>query len=176
MNKCYIASTSTIKLKAVRNALIAVKLDHKYEIVGTPVNSGVPEQPMNDETRIGAKNRLTNLKTIIEKSFNKKNDIVISLENGIYYIGGLKYIDVCYCIVYHNNKTFTTESKGIKVPSSIVEESKETGDTCGSIIEKKYNYNKDSWHEHFSYDGHTRDEIIAECLAPILKEIQMYIQ
>lgn len=52
------------------------------EINGIPVESNVPEQPVNEQIYIGAKNRVRNLKKYAKEN-NIEADLYLSIESGI---------------------------------------------------------------------------------------------
>ncbi len=58
MKKVVIASENPTKIEAARLTFAAVFPDEVFEFVGVKSDSGVPDQPMNEQTRKGAENRL----------------------------------------------------------------------------------------------------------------------
>lgn len=78
--KVLIGTKNKGKIEGAKKAL-----EHYFEnieIVGIPVESDVPEQPVNDEIYIGAKNRVKNLKEYAKK--NKiEADLYLGVESGI---------------------------------------------------------------------------------------------
>lgn len=60
MIKIVVASKNPVKMDAVKDAL-SVFLNKEIDLLGVSVESGVPDQPMNDaETRLGAETRVKN--------------------------------------------------------------------------------------------------------------------
>ena len=78
--KVLIASKNEGKIEAAKRAL-SIYFDN-IEIEGKPISSGVSEMPVEDETYIGAKNRLENLKKYAKEN-NLEVDLYMSIESGI---------------------------------------------------------------------------------------------
>lgn len=58
MKRVIVASKNPVKIEVATRAFAAVFADETFEIAGVSSVSGVPDQPMGDETRSGALNRL----------------------------------------------------------------------------------------------------------------------
>ncbi len=58
MKKVIVASTNPVKIEVARRAFAAVYPEEEFDVQGVKSDSGVPDQPMDDETRQGALNRL----------------------------------------------------------------------------------------------------------------------
>lgn len=75
--KIIVASENPVKMKAVKEGFLAFY--SSVEVHGVKVNSGVPDQPLNDlETKLGAHNRAANAKLEIPEA-----DFWIGIEGGI---------------------------------------------------------------------------------------------
>ena len=74
--KVLIATKNQGKIEGAKRAL--ENYFNNVEIEGIPVNSDVPDQPVNKEIYIGAKNRVKNL-----KEYAKNNNIEADLFLGI---------------------------------------------------------------------------------------------
>ena len=57
--KVIVTSTNPVKVHVANRAFGTVFPDISFEFVAIKSESGVPNQPMNDETRLGARNRLS---------------------------------------------------------------------------------------------------------------------
>lgn len=78
--KILVGSQNPVKINAVKEAF--EKHFGQTEVIGIKVPSNVPDQPINDETFIGAENRARNLfKINIEQ--NLKADYFVGVEGGI---------------------------------------------------------------------------------------------
>lgn len=78
--KALIATKNQGKIEGAKKALLNY-FEH-VEIEGIPVPSNVSEQPVNEETYKGAKNRLNNLKKYAKEN-NIKADFYLAIESGI---------------------------------------------------------------------------------------------
>ena len=87
--------------------------ESSIEVSNKKVDSGVPEQPFNDETYIGALNRVN---TLIENS--EKVDYYISCEAGIEEFLE-KYLNIQVVCIYdvNENEYFFGKSSGWQIPS-----------------------------------------------------------
>lgn len=180
----YVSSQNNVKLSATYNAITQVlkennKNNFKLNVYGVNVSSNVSEQPINEETSVGCLNRFDNLRKYVEHhDFNY--DILISIENGMYYEGKLtsETIPRDHCYVTVMTKTIESTVKAEKIsekftefPPMFLEESiklkKEI--TVGKLIEKAYGYVEGSWHEHFG-ERIPREEIIKETIMSAFSE------
>jgi len=58
MKKVIVASENPVKIKVAEKSFKAVFPEEEFEFIGIKSDSGVPDQPMGEETRMGAENRL----------------------------------------------------------------------------------------------------------------------
>lgn len=79
MKKVIIASTNPVKIKVAEKAFADVFPNEKFEFVSVKSESGVPEQPMNEETLQGARNRLS-----FVRNKHPQADYWISQEGGLF--------------------------------------------------------------------------------------------
>ena len=117
------------------NILIATKNQGKIEgatralkqyynninIIGIPVDSNVPEQPVNNEIYQGAKNRIKNLKKYAQEN-NIKADLYLSIESGINNLLG-RWMITNIAVIEDNNKieSYGT-SPSFPVPEKLVQD------------------------------------------------------
>lgn len=79
MKKVVIASTNPVKVKVAEESFKAVFPGETFEFIPVKSESGVPDQPLNEETQKGAHNRLAFI------SHNYKDaDFWISQEGGLF--------------------------------------------------------------------------------------------
>lgn len=78
--KVLVGSKNPVKIEAVKEAFS--KYFENVEVIGIKVDSGVPDQPINNETFEGAKNRALRLKEINEKE-NLGAKFFVGIEGGI---------------------------------------------------------------------------------------------
>lgn len=79
--KILIATKNSGKIEGAKKAF--ERYFNNFTIEGYSVPSNVSEQPKNQETFLGAKNRVKNLKEFAKQN-NIKADLYISIESGIY--------------------------------------------------------------------------------------------
>jgi len=122
--KVLIASKNEGKIEAAKRAL-SIYFDN-IEIEGKPISSGVSEMPVEDETYIGAKNRLENLKKYAGEN-NQKADLYMSIESGITknYLGWV----ITNIAMIEDKKGNTSYGIGpqFPVPEKLVNDVKELG-------------------------------------------------
>lgn len=90
------------------------------EIVGIPVNSDVPDQPVNNDIYEGAKNRVKNLKKYAREN-NIEADLFLAIESGINNLLGRWMIT--NIAVIEDNKDFESygTSPSFPVPEKLVQ-------------------------------------------------------
>ena len=77
--KVVVASTNPAKIKVAEKSFAVVFPDEEFEFIAVKSESGVPDQPFDDETKKGAENRLTYVR---EK--HPDADYWISQEGGLF--------------------------------------------------------------------------------------------
>jgi len=94
MKKVIVASTNPVKIKVAQRAFAAVFPDEEFDVIGLKSDSGVPDQPMGEETRQGARNRLSFIRQAYPEA-----DFWMSQEGGLYREEGRMFnrawISVC---------------------------------------------------------------------------------
>ena len=114
-----IATDSAEKIKGIKSAFSRFfkSEEDEIEFFHQKVDSGVPEQPFNEETYKGALNRVN---TLIEKS--KKADFYISCEAGIEEFFG-KYLNVQIICLFDSKKQryLWGKSSGWQIPYEDIE-------------------------------------------------------
>ena len=130
------------------NVLIATKNQGKIEgatralkqyynninIIGIPVDSNVPNQPVNSEIYQGAKNRVKNLKKYAQEN-NIKADLYLSIESGINNSLG-RWMITNIAVIEDNNKfeSYGT-SPSFPVPEKLVQDIDEERHNKGGGIQ-----------------------------------------
>lgn len=113
--KIVVGTESDLKLAAVRSIF------KNAEVIGVATNSGVPEQPQEDETRQGARNRLDHARKQIPNA-----DMYIAIENGIFNESG-HYIDRAVILLGEGNSEVMEYSSGVEFPEKYYLEAKALG-------------------------------------------------
>lgn len=107
-------------------------------IKGFKAESGVNEQPVENETIIGAINRLVNaIRVLVEEGFAA--NIVISIESGIFQTPDGSWEDKAIVYLSSNDERddMIEPSEGVVFPDKYVEEAERRGfnqHTVGSVI------------------------------------------
>lgn len=86
MKKVIIASENPVKINVAKQAFASVYPDETFEFIPMKSESGVPDQPMDGETRVGALNRLKYCKAEYPDA-----DFWISQEGGVFHEGEKLY-------------------------------------------------------------------------------------
>ena len=121
--KILIGTKNPGKIEGARQAF--ERYFDNVEIEGIPVNSGVGDQPVNEEILKGAKNRVSKL-----KKYAKQNqievDFYISSEAGITNLLG-EWLDI-NCVVIESREGLQSvgTSQGFPIPNKYIEQIKET--------------------------------------------------
>lgn len=129
--KVLIATQNKGKIEGAKRAF--EKFFGDVEIVGISAPSDVPEQPVNDETWKGAKNRVKNLKQIAKEN-NMVADYFVSIESGMMNSLGSWMIVNIAVVEDKNGEEAISSSSGFPVPDRLVEEIKTKG--LGFVMDK----------------------------------------
>jgi inosine/xanthosine triphosphatase len=115
-----VATANPRKVKAIRKAFNYYFEDLQVE--SYEVNSGVPEQPVNEAVFTGAENRIDFLKERLQGDY----DFLVSVEGGLLCEAG-RWFNVQVVVVEDNNgKRKTGLSQGFQVPDKYVEKVMDT--------------------------------------------------
>lgn len=155
--KIVLASTSAVKVEACSRAF-----GPSVEIVTVKAPSGVNEQPLNEETLRGAKNRLAYARREVPDA-----DYYVSIENGVFDEGSA-YVDRAVVTVENAaGEERVTYSDGVVFPDEDVEEARRRGLdkwTVGRVMEEKGHVKK---HDdlHLCLSGRSRVSYLDEALS-----------
>ncbi len=132
--KVLIGTKNPGKIKGARTALENFYKDVEIEGVSAP--SGVNEQPVNNETYIGAVNRVKN--TIqYAKNNNIKADLYMAIESGLVKNFEHWYITNIAVIADNEGHFSTGLSASFPVPDKYVDDIKQN--TLGTVMDKLFN-------------------------------------
>jgi inosine/xanthosine triphosphatase len=151
--KVLVGSRNPVKLEATKEAFS--KYFDAVEVVGIEVNSKVPNQPIDDETFAGAKNRAFELKRI-NKERNFKAEFLVGIEGGIKRLFDRRFTFGVMCIMDDKGKIGYGTSPFFELPSHISEEllkgkgTIELGDVMDSLIGEKNTKEKQGAVGHFT--------------------------
>lgn len=123
-----VASESGIKIDAVKAALKILFPTREFEVVGVKAQSEVDEQPEDEITNEGKRNRLKNAEANYRKIEPDKEAIFVSMESGIFNEGSeTEPIWVDRAKTYlklTNGHKYTATSAGVIFPSEAVDETR----------------------------------------------------
>lgn len=132
--KILIATQNKGKVEGAKRAF--EKYFKDVEVVGISASSDVPEQPVNDETFWGAKNRVKNLKQIAREN-NIEADYFVAIESGMMNSLGSWMIVNIAVVEDKNGLESVSSSPGFPVPEKLVEKIKEIG--LGQVMDNHFN-------------------------------------
>ncbi|HEX6976853.1 MAG TPA: inosine/xanthosine triphosphatase [Patescibacteria group bacterium] len=127
--KIALGSTSDSKISILKDALKSL-VESEIDIVGFEVESGITDQPLNEEVTIqGASNRAKNALT---KAKNK--DFSVGLEGGLQEIADKGYFLVCVAAIYDFDGHLSIGIGGkLQLPKEVSERIKK-GEQFGEVI------------------------------------------
>lgn len=132
--KVLIATQNKGKIEGAKRAF--EKFFDCVEVVGISASSDVPEQPVNEETWQGAKNRVKNLKEFAKEN-NIDADYFVSIESGMMNSLGSWMIVNIAVVEDKNGLESVSSSPGFPVPERLVEKIKEIG--FGQVMDNHFN-------------------------------------
>jgi inosine/xanthosine triphosphatase len=132
-----VGSKNPVKIESVKEAFLKYFPD--IEVIGIEVKSGVPDQPVNDDTFNGAKNRAAALYQLNLFS-DMRADFMVGIEGGIINIYSNWFSLGCICIVNKNGKSSIGTSSHFPLPKQIVDQLL-NGVELGKVIDKLIDQN-----------------------------------
>lgn len=119
-----IASDSPIKIEAVKMAIAEIYQGQNNGFEFKPVKtvSHVSEQPFNEQTEVGAGNRLAHAMQLVPHA-----DLYVAIENGIYQINHHYFDKAIIKLKTKDQDEKTFESIPVEFPAQYVEEAKRIG-------------------------------------------------
>ena len=104
--KVLVGSENPVKIQSVRESFLTF-FEH-VEVEGIRVDSGVAEQPIDNETFEGAKNRAENVKRVNDQQ-NLGAAFFIGIEGGVLQLNDRRFgVNVVYILDQHNRDSFAT--------------------------------------------------------------------
>ena len=116
--KVLVGSQNPVKINAVKEAF--EKHFGTVEVIGIKVTSDVPDQPINDETFIGAENRARKL-VEIDKEQNIGAKYFVGVEGGIVNQNNRWFAFGGMCVINKKGKTAFGSSPHFELPDVVVE-------------------------------------------------------
>ena len=133
--KILVGSKNPVKIKSVEEAFSLYFKNISVE--GIEIDSGVPVQPVNDETYIGAQNRASKLKEMNDKQ-NIGADYFIGIEGGIVKQYNRWFAFGCMCIIDKENNIGFGNSPNFELPDMIAKKLL-TGTELGEVMDEILN-------------------------------------
>lgn len=171
--KIVLASQSQIKITAVIQAL--EKNSAHALLTSIEVDSGVPMQPINDETLQGARNRL-----IAAKQRCPDADVYIAIENGLFFENdSAPYVDKAIIVVStRGGNELIAESDAVQFPAELadmIEKTRKIGFTKTTIGKELVRLGKIQKHDdlHLSLFNKSRVEFLTEILS---RQMHIFLQ
>ena len=132
--KVLIATKNKGKVEGAKRAFD--KFFEDVEVLGISAESNVPEQPVNDETWNGAKNRVKNLKAYATEN-GVEADYYVSIESGMTNALGSWMIINVAVVEDKNGNQSVSASPAFPVPEKYVDKIKEIG--LGALMDEIFN-------------------------------------
>lgn len=165
-----LGSQSRLKIDAVTNALNQLHIP--ANLVACKVASAVSEQPFEQETVQGAKNRAWEAAQV-----EKSADLALAIENGVFLRNG-QWQDIGIVVAYAKHASvedkFTlVESAPVVFSDSIVEEVKRLGPdwTCGKLMAQRESGIKHD-DPHMSLTGISRRVYLENAIITLLLKLR----
>ncbi len=160
--KIVLASTSPLKIEACRKAF-AKQAD--LDLLPLAVDSEIPQQPLDEETRKGALNRIRNAKTCFPNA-----DVYVSMENGLFQETQNWFDRAVIAVAVKDETPVFVESKSVEFPYYCVEEARKRGFyscTVGKVMEEQglVNHYNDP---HLDLCGISRVDLLSAALTRAL--------
>lgn len=131
--KVLVGSENPVKIAATKEAFS--KYFDDVNVLGIKVGSNVSEQPVNEETLEGARNRALKLKKI-DKNNNLEADFFVGLEGGIIKIHSKWFVSNSIFIINKENKEGFGSYPLFELPKRLSKELLETNKELGDIMER----------------------------------------
>ena len=126
-----VGSKNPVKIESVKEAF--EKYFTNIDVQGIEVSSGVSDQPVNEDTFNGAKNRADAL-FVVNKASKLGAQYFVGIEGGIINIYGKWFSLGCICIMDDNGKASFGTSSHFSLPMKIIDKLL-TGVELGQVID-----------------------------------------
>lgn len=162
--KVLVGSKNPVKIDSVKEAFVNYFKD--VEVEGREVDSGVSHQPVNNDTFIGARNRVLKLK---ELNLTEKlsADLFVGIEGGIVKQFDKWFAFGCMCVADNSGNVGFGTSPHFELPDSVVEkllEGIELGDVMDEIMNQRNTKQKHGAIGFFTNGVMNRKELYIEGL------------
>lgn len=154
----FLSSESVIKVKAT--SLAFREFDMRYKVVGFKTKSGINEQPYSiEETHLGAKNRLDNLKEITK---GKNAKFYVSIESGDAFIHPeYNYFGLSVCMIEdESGKRAVTIGTDLEIPKELTDLVPSKYSDLGILVQDKYGIKNKDPYLYFTDGKLSRDKLV----------------
>ncbi len=172
--KALVGSVNPVKIEAAREALS--RYFDNAEVVGIAAESGVADQPIGDETYLGAENRAAEMLRI-DNEKDLGADLFIGIEGGITKIRGRWFAFGAICIMDGRERLGFGASPHVQLPETMVKmllDGKELGNVTDIITGEKGTKHNRGAVGYLTNDRMNRKEFyvpaIVVALAPFVNE------
>ncbi len=158
--KVVVGSKNPVKIESVKEAFS--KYFDDFEIESSNVESGVPDQPVGDDTFTGARNRARDL-----MQFNPGFDFYVGIEGGIAQQFNRWFAFGCMCIIDKNGEEAFGTSPHFELPKIVTDQllaGKELGDVMDEIMNTQNSKHKDGAIGFFTNGVMNRKELYLQGL------------
>lgn len=158
--KVIVGSKNPVKIESVKEAFS--KYFDDVEIESSEVESGVPDQPIGDDTFIGARNRAAKL-----FDANPEFDYCVGIEGGIANKFGKWFAFGCMCVIGKNGDEAFGTSPHFELPKIVTDQlldGKELGDVMDEIMNTKKSKHRDGAIGFFTNGVMNRKELYLQGL------------
>ncbi len=166
--KIGVTSQNKLKVDAVIKAYSILAIP--VEVVGYTANSGVGEQPVNEQTLMGARNRILDVNRRVGGL-----DRIVSIEDGIFRESN-QWLDKAVVVIYdpHNNQEHIGYSDAVVFPDEYVERARQIGFdtmTVGQVMAEA-GYVSDQKDPHLSISGISRQVYLENTIQKLVEQVE----
>lgn len=166
--KIGVTSQNKLKVDAVTKAYSSLGVP--VEVIGYTASSGVGEQPVNEQTVDGARNRISDVNRRVGGL-----DRIVSIENGIFKEGE-RWLDKAVVVIYdpQTDKEYVGYSDAVVFPEEYVERARQIGFdimTVGQVMAEA-GYVSDRKDPHFSISGVSRQVYLESTVQKLVEQVE----
>ncbi len=166
--KIGVTSQNKLKVDAVAKAYSSVGIP--VEIVGYTAESEVGEQPVDEQTLTGARNRILDVNARVGGL-----DRIVSIENGIFKVGE-QWLDKAVVVIYNPNtdEENVGYSDAVVFPDEYVEKARQLGFdkiTVGQVMADA-GYVADSKDPHLSISRVSRQVYLESTVQKLVEQVE----
>ena len=181
--KIFVASTSSHKVAAAREAAQEAYPEEGCIVEGRASASGVNEQPIgNDETLRGALNRLANLRLNVMAD-QIHYDLLVAMEGGLFSVQsdtGDQWFDCGWVVVQDSiGRRTIAHCSGVEFPQADVAQAREKGfetTTVGSIIAQRVGADGTDPQRYLTDGLVCRLTILRQALVAALGQLRIHVK